>query len=403
VLMMARTRADVDALNVRARDTAIAAGEVHGPVVRIGERDWQSGDLLRTRRNDRALTTGDGYVRNGDRWRVLGAEESGLRVEHVERGERVFLPTAYVAAHAEYGWATTITSAQGATVEVGLVLVRPGIDREHLYVALTRGREANHAYITPDTTGSATGPAGVDDHHGLPSVTGSARASLQHQAHGVLADALARTGAQDAAHVVRERARIRAVEQAREAAEAVARMAAEPVVPAEHAARAALLTQRQRERAGLLGARDAHDRAARQARAELASTPGWRRGRCAGLRETIAHHQAGSNDCFSNLAALNGEIATLTRQVHADTRQREDDDRRRAPEARRPRTDREACYLAPATSEQWRDAVAEASGRETTAVLRRTRERLQAQEGRRSRGYGREPTRDRDDGPALGR
>jgi conjugative relaxase-like TrwC/TraI family protein len=133
VLMMARTRADVDALNARARDSATDNGEVHGPAVRFGERDWQAGDLLRARRNDRTLAVGsDGHVRNGDRYRVLAVDRAGLHVEHCERGERTFLPGAYVAVHGEYGWATTVTAAQGATVDVGLVLVRPGIDREHL-------------------------------------------------------------------------------------------------------------------------------------------------------------------------------------------------------------------------------------------------------------------------------
>ncbi|MGQ0843171.1 MAG: hypothetical protein ACT4QF_03445 [Sporichthyaceae bacterium] len=59
-------------------------------------------------------------------------DAAGLRVEHLDRGEGAFLPAAYVAVHGEYGWATTVTAAQGATVDVGLVLVRPGIDREHL-------------------------------------------------------------------------------------------------------------------------------------------------------------------------------------------------------------------------------------------------------------------------------
>ncbi|MGQ0846964.1 MAG: ATP-dependent DNA helicase [Sporichthyaceae bacterium] len=131
VLMMARTRADVDALNTRARASAQHAGDVRGPAVRLGEREWQAGDLLRARRNDRRLPIGtDGHVRNGDRYRVTGVDASGLRVEHLDRGERAFLPAGYVAEHAEYGWATTVTAAQGATVDVALVLVRPGINRE---------------------------------------------------------------------------------------------------------------------------------------------------------------------------------------------------------------------------------------------------------------------------------
>ena len=71
-LMLARTRLDVDALNLRARAAAVAAGQVTGPITVAGGRDWQAGDVLRARRNDRRLIVGDGHVRNGDRYQVLG-------------------------------------------------------------------------------------------------------------------------------------------------------------------------------------------------------------------------------------------------------------------------------------------------------------------------------------------
>ena len=67
--MLARSRADVDALNHRSRTAAVADGTVNGPVLgHAAGRDWQSGDLLRTRRNDRRLPVGDNHVRNGDRF-----------------------------------------------------------------------------------------------------------------------------------------------------------------------------------------------------------------------------------------------------------------------------------------------------------------------------------------------
>jgi conjugative relaxase-like TrwC/TraI family protein len=409
VLMMARSRAEVDALNQLARATAVSTGEVHGPVVRIGDRDWQTGDLLRTRRNDRTLPVedhpggtgaGNGHVRNGDRWRVLAADETGLRVEHLDHDARAFLPAAYVAAHADYGWATTITAAQGATVDVGLVLVRPGIDREHLYVALTRGREANHAYITPDPEQRSE----TEDHHGLPPVVAPAgRTTLEQRTHAVLADALARTGAQDAAHTVRDQARARAVDHARAVAEDAARKEKEPVIPAEHAARAAQLTQRQGEYNDLVRARDGHYQVAAGAREELARTPGWRRGRCAGLRETIAEHQDKAVGLYPDLARLDREITTLTRDVEADTRQRHSDERRRTFLASRPRTDRVEGELAPAKSARWRDAVASLAQRETTAVRRRTRE-LEHASPRRDRSLYRDfPVHGRDDSPGIGR
>ena len=98
------------------------------------------------------------------------------------------LPPVYVAQHVEHGWATTIDAAQGATTDVAIMLVRPGIDREHLYVGLTRGREENHAYLAP---------AADDDHAHPPARDTGARALLQA--------ALAHSGRNDAAHTLLDR------------------------------------------------------------------------------------------------------------------------------------------------------------------------------------------------------
>ena len=63
------------------------------------------------------------------------------------------LPADYVARHVELGWAVTGYGNQGDTVDVGIAVLEPGTTRNHAYVALTRGREANHAFI-PDPTGT---------------------------------------------------------------------------------------------------------------------------------------------------------------------------------------------------------------------------------------------------------
>ena len=81
------------------------------------------------------------------------------------------------------------------------------MDREHLYVAMTRGRHGNHAYITPDLTTD-------DDHHGHtapPPSPETAVRSPQEQALQVLEDALRHSGAQDAVHTALEQARAQAV------------------------------------------------------------------------------------------------------------------------------------------------------------------------------------------------
>ncbi len=389
VLMMAHARVDVEALNARARASAQNAGEVHGPTVRLGERDWQAGDLLRARRNDRSLVLGaDGHVRNGDRYRITAVDPTGLHGEHLDRGERVFLPAAYVAVHGEYGWATTITAAQGASVDVGLVLVRPGIDREHLYVAMTRGREANHAWIATDQLGES-------DHHGM-APTGGRDGSAQDRALDVLAAALARSGAQDAAHTARADARTRSAEATRRAAELAARQAAEPPVPAEHTARAIELTRRHVDRTRLTTEQGELSRAVSESREELARTTRLRPGRRRDLVEAISCHEAALRAVSWQAAQLDSEITTLSRRVAVDTQTRESEQRARD---NRPVTlPDDRAYLAPARHpEPGRPA-------QSRSAIERDRAAEQRRSAERSRRYAQEQTRGRgrDDGSGIG-
>jgi conjugative relaxase-like TrwC/TraI family protein len=190
VMMLARTRDDVDQLNALAKTAAQTAGDSHGPHVVVGEKSFQAGDVIRTRRNNRAISLGHTHVRNGDRYTILATtQDGGLLVDdHAGQGSTM-LPPAYVADHVEHGWATTIDGAQGATTDVAILLARPGIDREHLYVGLTRGREENHAYLAP----------AADDDHAHPTADDTgARALLQA--------ALARSGSNESAHTLLDRA-----------------------------------------------------------------------------------------------------------------------------------------------------------------------------------------------------
>jgi conjugative relaxase-like TrwC/TraI family protein len=325
VLMMARTRTDVDALNARARAAGLAAGAIAGPVTRLGERDWQAGDLLRARRNDRRLAVGDGHVRNGDRYRVLDSQGpgGGLIVEDLGGRGRAALPGDYVAAHAEYGWAATIDAAQGATTDIGIVLVRPGLDREHLYVAMTRGRTGNHAYITPDPTTEVERHGPGPQH---PGAGAGVNRTPDEAARDVLAAALASSGAQDAAHTARanaaERAR-RDAERAEAARRQDRREAALAPTP-EHAATAALLAQRQAERAQTAAIHDHHLQELAQARAEHAGLPRWAPRRRPALTDLIHHHETGRAQAQPVLNRLDVEINELTRQVDHDTRDRQD-------------------------------------------------------------------------------
>jgi hypothetical protein len=315
-------------------------------VTTAGGRDWQAGDVLRARRNDRRLTVGDGHVRNGDRFHVLGpGPQDGLIVEDLAGRGRTVLPAAYLAEHAEYGWASTIDAAQGATADVGIVLVRPGMDREHLYVAMTRGRHGNHAYITPD-------PTTDDDHHGHSQPHTRPPGAVedpQKQAIRVLTAALGRSGAQDAAHTALEHARTQAAHTAQqneldaERAAARERLAqqlqhrqARPL-PAEHTRAVQQLAQCQAERDQLRADRDAQHRALRQTREELDALPRWARGRRRALADTITSCEQQLQQTAPTLGTLDAEIDRLTRQVAHHTRQRQASD---LATPHRPRPDR---------------------------------------------------------------
>jgi hypothetical protein len=112
------------------------------------------GDQIATRRNTPDLRTTIGErVRNRHTWTVTATRPDGsLTVTHPDRGT-VDLPARYVAAHVELGWAVTGYGTQGDTVDVGIAVLDTTTSRNHAYVALTRGRHANHALLL-DSTGT---------------------------------------------------------------------------------------------------------------------------------------------------------------------------------------------------------------------------------------------------------
>ncbi|HEY5032321.1 MAG TPA: AAA family ATPase [Actinomycetes bacterium] len=172
-LMLARSWTDVTELNARARAAAVATGTVSGPVLatvttktastrgHVEQRSWRAGDVLIAKKNTTRIAIGADTVRNGDRYRVIAAEpgeNAGLVVEDLRGRGTTTLPASYLGRHCEYGWAATIDGAQGATADIGIVLARSGLDREHLYVAMSRGREANHVHTTPELNTGDAGP-----------------------------------------------------------------------------------------------------------------------------------------------------------------------------------------------------------------------------------------------------
>ncbi len=154
-LMLASTRQDVAELNRRARHL-LADKNASGVALSDGNLAGV-GDVILTRRNDRRLrTSATGFVMNGDRWIVQAVNrDGGLLVRHRTTGHRAWLPAAYVADHTELGYATTIHTAQGSTVDTAHTILTGTENRRLLYVAMTRGRQANHSYVTTVGDGNA--------------------------------------------------------------------------------------------------------------------------------------------------------------------------------------------------------------------------------------------------------
>ena len=95
-------------------------------------------------------------MKNGDRWVVRGVDRNGdlhvARAGHHARrlGEALRLPADYVGHHVQLGYASTIHGAQGATVDTTHTVIAGTESRQGLYVALSRGRHANHLYLSDD-------------------------------------------------------------------------------------------------------------------------------------------------------------------------------------------------------------------------------------------------------------
>lgn len=154
-VLIAETRENVTALNVRARADLILDGTLQpGPEITLSDGSASGvGDTIITRRNDRRLRNRHGWVCNGQTWtitQICGDGSVTICPPGVRFGNSIVLPADYVAKHVDLGYAVTAHRAQGITTDTVPVLVEPTTTRENLYVAMTRGRESNCAYVILD-------------------------------------------------------------------------------------------------------------------------------------------------------------------------------------------------------------------------------------------------------------
>jgi len=110
-------------------------------------------DLVQARKNNRQVRTSGALtmVTNRERYRVVGWWGDELEVEREDGAGRAWLPREYVENHLVLGYAGTEHACEGLSVDTGHALTAG-------YVALTRGREENHAYVTTQEDGDHHGP-----------------------------------------------------------------------------------------------------------------------------------------------------------------------------------------------------------------------------------------------------
>jgi AAA domain len=160
-------------LSRRIRDDLIHLGIVaSGPSVPIADGTRASvGDLIVATKNNRHVEAGEPgrTLANGDLLRIEAITGRGLLVRRAldadpRTGERRWTDRPFVFAgynDCELGYAVTDHVAQGRTVHTGLAVITGIEDRQHAYVALTRGTDANLAYVftlSPKLADPAPGP-----------------------------------------------------------------------------------------------------------------------------------------------------------------------------------------------------------------------------------------------------
>jgi ATP-dependent exoDNAse (exonuclease V) alpha subunit len=162
-LLLCDTTEMADALNRRihretVNPTAPTIGAARGQRVAVG-------DLIISRRNDPTIPVLDATanepaadpVRNGSRWRVYAIDPQHDRIaaRRLDDDARAAFTGDYLSEHITHGYAVTVHSAQGVTADTTRAALGETTSRALLYVAITRGRESNTAYLYQRMAGDA--------------------------------------------------------------------------------------------------------------------------------------------------------------------------------------------------------------------------------------------------------
>ncbi len=152
VALVTSANEEADAINEAIQQRRVDRGDL--TLVRIavgqGEQRLLEGDVVQTRRNDRA--TG---VENRAVWTVRRITPAGLELCSVHDAvDTRVVSHEYAAEHVHLAYASTVHGIQGETTHASIV--GPGVDASGLYVGMTRGRAHNEVIAIARTDAAAT-------------------------------------------------------------------------------------------------------------------------------------------------------------------------------------------------------------------------------------------------------
>ncbi len=144
--MMAWRRANVAALNLRARQAMRQAGQLAGPELHVAGNTYQAGDRIVT-----LAPSAAGQLVTSQRGQVIAVDtdEVSLTVRMDDGHTHTLGPDQIGADKLAHGYATTVHRSQGATFDT-THLFADGGGREIGYVAMSRARHTAHVHAVAD-------------------------------------------------------------------------------------------------------------------------------------------------------------------------------------------------------------------------------------------------------------
>jgi hypothetical protein len=150
-VLLAGSNAEAADLARRVQDKLIRAGRVQQPQLELADGNRAGiGDLVRARENAKTIDAGGQPLANRDVLRIEDRAHGQIQVRRqVEGGWSgpFLIPERYLADHGELAYAGNTHVAQGRTTDTAHLLVTGSLNRPSLYVGMTRGRQANTAYV----------------------------------------------------------------------------------------------------------------------------------------------------------------------------------------------------------------------------------------------------------------